>query len=76
MSPPHGLPWQQYQEILNALPQTRAAHLIFDRGTLEITMPLEEHEFASERMGLFLRILVVETGLRRRSLRPTTLWRY
>ncbi|HIK47859.1 MAG TPA: hypothetical protein IGP82_04665 [Thermosynechococcus sp. M55_K2018_012] len=50
--------------------------MIFDRGTLEITMPLEEHEFASERMGLFLRILLVETGLRRRSLRPTTLWRY
>ncbi|WP_460193276.1 Uma2 family endonuclease [Thermosynechococcus sp. FA-CM-4201] len=71
----HGLTWQQYQEILNALPQTRAAHLIFDRGTLEITMPLEEHEFASELIGLFLRILVVETGLRLRSLRSTTLWR-
>ncbi|URR36525.1 Uma2 family endonuclease [Thermosynechococcus sp. HN-54] len=38
-------------------------------------MPLEEHEFASGLIGLFLRILVVETGLRLRSLRSTTLWR-
>nr|WP_241829221.1 hypothetical protein [Desertifilum tharense] len=41
-----GLTWQAYQQILHALPQTRAARLTYDRGTLEITMPLEDHEFA------------------------------
>lgn len=47
-----GLTWQQYQKILDALPQTRAAHLIFDRGTPEIIIFLEEHESASELIGL------------------------
>lgn len=42
----HGLNWQGYQQILQALPQTRAARLAYDRGMLEITVLLEEHEFA------------------------------
>lgn len=37
------LTWQQYQQILQALPETRAAQLTYDRGTLEIVMPLEDH---------------------------------
>lgn len=38
-------------------------------------MPVEEHEVASELIGLFLRILVVEIGLRLRALGSTTPWR-
>lgn len=68
-----GLAWQQYQQIYHALPQTRAAHLTYAEGTLEIVMPLEDHEYASELMGLFIRILAVEMGLRLKSLRSTTL---
>lgn len=71
----HNLTWQSYQQILQALPQTRAAHLTYDRGTLEITMPLEDHEYASELIGLFIRILVGEMGLKLKSLRSTTLGR-
>jgi Uma2 family endonuclease len=69
----HGLHWQGYQQILQALPETRAARLTYDRGTLEITMPLEDHEFAGEMIGLFIRILVVELGLKIKSMRSTTL---
>jgi len=69
------LGWAQYQQILQALPSTRAAHLTYALGTLEISMPLEDHEQASELIGLFIRILVVELGLRLKSMRSTTLER-
>lgn len=71
----HGLTWQAYQQILHALPHSRAAHLTYDRGTLEIAMPLEDHEYASELMGLFIRILVGAMGLKLKSMRSTTLAR-
>ncbi|MEL7506223.1 MAG: Uma2 family endonuclease [Cyanobacteria bacterium J06554_1] len=65
--------WHGYQKVLQALPETRAARLTYDCGVLEISMPLEEHERASELIGLFIRILVVELGLRLKSMRSTTL---
>ena len=65
--------WQGYQQVLHALPATRAARLTYDCGVLEISMPLEEHERASELIGLFIRILVVELGLRLKSMRSTPL---
>lgn len=68
-----GLTWQQYQQIYQALPQSRATRLTYAEGTLEIVMPLEDHEYASELIGLFIRILAVEMGLRLKSLRSTTL---
>jgi Uma2 family endonuclease len=57
-----GLSWLAYQQILNALPQSRAARLTYDRGILEITMPLEKHESSSRLIELFIRILVLELG--------------
>ena len=65
--------WQSYQQILHALPATRAARVTYNCGVLEISKPLEEHEQASELIGLFIRILVVELGLRLKSMRSTTL---
>jgi Uma2 family endonuclease len=69
----HHLNWHSYQQILTALGEHRAARLTYDRGTLEITMPLEEHESAAEFIGLFIRILVVEMRLKMKSMRSTTL---
>lgn len=68
-----GLDWQAYQQIYQALPQTRAARFTYDRGALEITMPLEDHEFAVRLIELFIRILVVEQGLKIKTLGSTTL---
>jgi Uma2 family endonuclease len=68
-----GITWESYQQILHALPQKRTSHLTYDCGTLEITMPLESHEWASELIGLFIRILTVEMGLKLKSLRSTTI---
>ncbi|WP_348917934.1 hypothetical protein [Adonisia turfae] len=39
---------QGYQQVFHALPATRAAHLTYDCGVLEISRPLEKHERASE----------------------------
>jgi len=68
-----GLTWQAYQQILHALPQTRAARLTYDRGVLEITMPLEDHEFASRMIELFVRILVFEMNLKLKTMGSTTM---
>ena len=69
------LSWLSYQQILQAIGENNRAHLFYDRGTLEITMPLEEQEFYRELIGLFIRILVVELGLKIKSLGSTTLAR-
>jgi len=71
----HHLNWQSYQQILHALPQSRSARLTYDRGILEITMPLEDHEFAVRLIELFIRILVIETGLKIKTMGSTTLER-
>jgi Uma2 family endonuclease len=71
----HHLNWQAYQQILQALGESRSARLTYDRGILEITMPLEDHEFAAELIGLFIRILVFETHQRIKSMRSTTIER-
>lgn len=69
----HGLNWDRYQQILHALPQTRAARLTYSLGTLEISMPLEDHEQAGEIISLFIRVLSVELGFRLKSMGSTTL---
>ena len=40
------LNWQRYLLFRQAIGDHRAARLIYDRGVLEVTMPLEDHEFA------------------------------
>ena len=70
-----GMSWTQYQQLLMALPDTRAVHLTYSLGTLEISMPLEDHEQLSGIIGLFIRTLVIELGLKMKSLWSTTLSR-
>jgi Uma2 family endonuclease len=68
-----GITWQGYQNILRSLPPTRSARLTYDDGTLEITVPSELHEFSGRLIGLFIRILVVEMGLKLKTMGSTTL---
>jgi Uma2 family endonuclease len=69
----HGLSWQAYKQIANALNESSSARLTYDDGTLEIVMPLEIHEFSSILFGRFIYILVVELGLSIKSMGSTTL---
>lgn len=71
----HDLTWSAYQQILHALGERRSARLNYDRGTLEITMPLEEHEFYSELIGRFIYFLVAEMGQKIKTMGSTTLGR-
>ena len=71
----HHLNWRSYQQILHALPQSRTARLTYDRGILEITTPLGDHEFATRMIELFIRISVVELGLRVKTMGSITLER-
>ncbi|MEL6940081.1 MAG: Uma2 family endonuclease [Cyanobacteria bacterium J06598_1] len=68
---------------MSALPQTRAARLVYSCGTLEISAPLEDHEQASELINIFkqaselinifIRVLVLEMGLKLKSMGSITL---
>lgn len=67
------LDWQKYQQMRQLLGDRTVARLIYDRGTLEITMPLEEHETAARMIELFIRVLVFELGLKMKTMGSTTL---
>ncbi|MDX2229834.1 MAG: Uma2 family endonuclease [Leptolyngbyaceae cyanobacterium bins.349] len=69
----HDLTWDAYLQLLQLLGNNRASRLTYDQGTLEITMPLEDHEFAVRLIELFIRILVVESGLDLKTMGSTTL---
>jgi Uma2 family endonuclease len=71
----HHLNWQAYQQILQALGERRTAHLTYDRGILEITMPLEDHKFAARLIERLIYFLVVEMGLKIKTMGSTTLER-
>jgi Uma2 family endonuclease len=68
-----GLTWQAYQQILHALPQSRSARLTYDCGILEITTPLESHEFALRLIERFIIILIFEMGMKIKTMGSTTM---
>jgi Uma2 family endonuclease len=69
----YNLSWQSYEQILTALGNNRAARLTYYKGTLEIVSPLEEHESASDRIGILIHILTEEMNLNVKSMASTTL---
>ncbi len=68
-----GLSWEAYLQILNALPQSRAARLTYDDGILEITVPLELHEFSGRLIECFVRAMVELMGLKIKTMGSTTM---
>ncbi|MEM9213825.1 MAG: Uma2 family endonuclease [Cyanobacteria bacterium P01_F01_bin.150] len=69
----HGLSWQGYLQILEALPANRGTRLLYDDGTLEITMPLEDHEFLGRLIERFIITLVELMELRVKTMGSTTM---
>jgi len=73
----HHVTWAGYLQILSALPETRSARLIYDNGTLEMTMPGEDHEWFGRMIGRFIWILVEELseslGLNIKTMGSTTM---
>ena len=68
-----GLSWDAYLQILNALPQSRAARLTYDDGILEITVPLELHQFSARLIERFIWTLVELMGLKIKTMGSTTM---
>lgn len=69
------LDWSAFQQIRQLLAERTQARFTYDDGILEITMPLEGHERLARLIELFIRILVVELGLKMKSMGSTTLMR-
>ncbi len=68
-----GVSWEGYLQIIDAFPQSRGSRLTYDDGILEITMPLEEHEFYRCLIDCFIRTLVELMGLRIKTMGSTTM---
>lgn len=67
------LSWEAYLKILDALPQSRGSRLTYDDGVLEITVPLETHEFSGRLIECFIRTLVELMGMRMKTMGSTTM---
>lgn len=67
------LDWQRYQTIRQALSENRVMRFTYDQGLLEVSMPLEDHEFAVRLIERFILILVVELGMKLKTMGSTTL---
>ncbi|WP_017304565.1 hypothetical protein [Spirulina subsalsa] len=52
--------WDAYVQLLEVLPPSRGARLTYDQGVLEITMPLEDHEFFRCLIERFIIVLEVD----------------
>lgn len=56
----HDVSWSEFEAILVEMGEYRAARLAYSQGTLEIRMPLPEHEVDKELIGDMVKILLEE----------------
>jgi Uma2 family endonuclease len=64
--------WQEFEAILEELGEHRGSRLAYDNGTLEMMMPLPEHEDDKEIIGDLIKALLEELDIEFRSLGSTT----
>lgn len=64
--------WQEFEAILEELGDHRGSRLAYDNGTVEIMMPLPEHEDDKEIVGDLLKALLEELDIDFRTLGSTT----
>lgn len=48
----YDISWQQFENLLVNLGESRSARVAYDRGILEIMTPLPEHEYYKETIGI------------------------
>ncbi len=68
----HDINWQEFEEILEELGEKRATRIAYSKGTLEIRMPLPEHEVNKEIIGDMVKILLDELEMDRECFGSTT----
>ncbi|NJP09623.1 MAG: Uma2 family endonuclease [Leptolyngbyaceae cyanobacterium RU_5_1] len=64
--------WQSYQSLVKDFEQQPAIRLTYDRGLLEIRMPLDPHETYKKLLGRLVEALTEELGVEIRSLGSRT----
>jgi Uma2 family endonuclease len=64
--------WSEFELILAELGEHRAARLAYSKGTLEIRMPLPQHEVDKEIIGDMVKILLEELDIERECFGSTT----
>jgi Uma2 family endonuclease len=68
----HGICWQTYESLLKDLENSSTPRLTYDRGTLEIMSPLQEHEELRRNLEALLEIVAEMRDLDVRGLGSTT----
>ncbi len=64
--------WQTYRSLVTDFEPEPAIRLTYDRGTLEIRMPLDPHETFKKLLGRLIEAATEELGLEIRSLGSRT----
>jgi len=54
----HGINWQDFEQILEKLGEKRASRIAYWNGTLEVRMPLPEHEVDKELISNMVKALL------------------
>lgn len=68
----HNVSWQEFEDILVEMGDNRATRIAYDRGTLEIVMPLPEHEYFKDIISDLIKDLAEELELDYECLGSTT----
>ncbi len=63
-----GVSWQTFKALLADIGDSRASRIAYDQGTLEIRMPLTEHEEPKRLLENFIEVIVDELEVEARSL--------
>jgi len=71
----HDVNWQEFEAILEELGEKRSSRLGYFNGTLEIRVPLPEHEVNKETIGDIVKILLEELEIDRECFGSTTFQR-
>ena len=68
----YNISWQQFENLLIDLGESRAARVAYDNGTLEIMTPLPEHEYYKESIGISIQDIAEELEINYESYGSTT----
>ncbi|MCL1472714.1 Uma2 family endonuclease [Argonema antarcticum] len=68
-----GVSWETYKKLMAEVGDDRAWRIAYDRGVLEIRMPLEEHEEPKGLIESFVEAIADELGIEVRKLGSLTL---
>lgn len=64
--------WQEFESLLEELGEKRAARVAYSHNTLQIMVPLPEHEIPSDLMSDIVKTLLKGRGIRYQPFRSTT----